>query len=221
MSIKYQPDSEIQELIAAYLSGDAQAGGRLLSQYDKMIAYHIKKFFTTHDLWVGWDYQDLAQMAKLHILQYLKSYKMKNCPFPHYIKVSTYRACQRYMRFISQEMRDVEREIVYDVQLGQTIVDYTVKNPLDLMIEQELFAFVKAAVNQLDSDCKELYQAMLDGRVIYGKNNHEVKHIPEITRVKSIRQIKVVVRQALDEYNDLTYKPRQTHINGAQAILLS
>ena len=125
------------------------------------------------------------------------------------------------MRFISSEMRDVEREIVYDVQLGQTIVDSTVKNPLDLMIEQELFAFVQAAVNQLDSYCKELYEAMLDGRVVYGKNNHELKRIPEWTRIQSVRKIKIVVREALDEYNDLSHKPLGAHINGAQATLLS
>ena len=130
MRPKYQPDSEIKELITAYLGGDAQAGGRLLNQYDDMISFYIKGFFTTHDLWAGWDCQDLAQMAKLHILQYLKNYNMKYCPFPHCIKVSTHRACQRYMRFISSEMRDVEREIVYDVQLGQTVVDWTVKNLL-------------------------------------------------------------------------------------------
>ena len=200
MGAKYQPDSEIQELINRYVSGDAQAGGRLLKQYDDMISYYVKGFFTSHDLWVGWDCQDLAQMAKLHILQYLKSYKMKYCPFPHYIKVSTYRACQRYMRFVSSEMRDVEREMVYDVQLGQTIVDYTVKNPLDLLIEQELFAFVQSAINRLDEVCKELYQAMLDGSVIYGKNNHELRRIPEWIRIKSIRKIKIVVREALNDY---------------------
>ena len=224
MGAKYQPDSEIQELINRYVSGDAQAGGRLLNQYDNMIAYYIKRFFTSHDLWVGWDCQDLAQMAKVHILQYLKSYKMKNCPFPHYIKVSTYRACQRYMRFISQEMRDVEREIVYDVQLGQTIVDWTVKNPLDIMIERELFSIVQAAINQLDEVCQELYEAMLDGKPIYGIYNHERQRIPEWTRIqsiRSIRKIKIVVREALDEYNDLLHKPRGAHINGAQATLLS
>ena len=153
MSGKYQLDSEIQELINAYVGGDAKAGGKLLNQYDDMISFYIRGFFTTHDLWVGWDCQDLGQMAKVHILQYLKNYKMKNCPFPHYIKISTYQACQRYMRFISSEMRDVEREVVYDCHLGETIVDWTVKNPADIVIERELFSIVQEAINQLDEVC--------------------------------------------------------------------
>jgi hypothetical protein len=201
---KYQPDSEIQELINLYLSGDARAGGKLLNQYDDMIAYYIKGFFTTHDLWVGWDCKDVAQMAKLHILQYLKNYKMKYCPFPHYIKISTYRACQRYMRFISSEMRDVEREIVYDVQLGQTVVDWTVKNPLDVMIGRELFSIVQAAINQLDEVCQQIYRGMLDGQPIYGKNNNEFKRIPEWIRLASVRKIREVVSGVLVNYNNPT-----------------
>ena len=65
MSVKYQPDSEIKELITAYLGGDAQAGGRLLNQYDNMIAYYIKRFFTSHDLWVGWDCQGFGANGKI------------------------------------------------------------------------------------------------------------------------------------------------------------
>ena len=218
---QYQPDSEIKELINLYLSGDSNAGGRLLKQYDDMISYYIKRFFTSHDLWVGWDCQDLAQMAKLHCLQYLRSYKMKNCPFPHYIKISTYRACQRYMRFISSEMRDVEKEIVYDCHLGETIVDWTVKNPADIVIERELFAIVQEAVNELDDICKQIYEGMLNGQTIYGKNNNEFNLILEFVRLASVKKIKIVVREALDNYNNPLQKPRGTYIRARRDILLS
>ena len=122
---------------------------------------------------------------------------MKNCAFPHYIKISTYRACQRYMRFISSEMRDVEREIVYDVQLGQTMVDYSVQNPLDLLIEQELFAFVQSAINKLDEACQQVYRGMLNGQAIYGKYDSELKRIPELIRIKSVRKIRQVCQGSI------------------------
>ena len=197
---KYQPDSEIKELITCYLNGDLRAGEKLLNQYNDMITYYIKKFFTSHDLWVGWSVEDVAQMARLNILQYLKKYKMERCPFPHYVKVSTYRACKRYMRFISMEMRDVEREMVYDVQLGQTIRDWTIKNPADIVVERELFDFVQTAINQLDDACQQVYQVMLSGQAIYGKYDSEIKRIPELIRMKSVRKIRQVVREVLDSY---------------------
>ena len=197
---KYQPDSEIKEFITSYLNGDLRAGEKLLNQYNDMIAHYIKKFFSSHDLWVGWSVEDIAQMARLNILQYLKKYKMEKCPFPHYIKVSTYRACKRYMRFISSEMRDVEREMVYDVQLGQRIRDWTVKNPADIVIEKELFDFVQTAINQLDEVCQQVYLAMLNGQAIYGKYDSEIKRIPELIRLKSVSKIRQVVREVLESY---------------------
>ena len=196
----YQSDSEIKELITAYIDGDLRAGEKLLNQYDSMIAYYIKKFFTSHDLWVGWSVDDVAQMARLNILQYLKKYKMEKCPFPYYIKVSTYRACKRYMRFISSEMRDVKKDEVYDCNLGQTVVDWTVKNPLDIVIERELYAFVQAEINQLDTVSQQVYHAMLNGQPIYGKYNNELKRIPELIRLKSVRKIRQVVREVLESY---------------------
>ena len=196
----YQPDSEIKELITSYLAGNLSAGEKLLKQYDDMIVYHIKKFFTSHDLWAGWSIDDVAQMARLHILQYLNKYKMEKCPFPHYIKISTYRACKRYMRFISMEMRDVKKDEVYDLNLGRKLVDWTVKNPADIVIERELFDCVQAAINQLDEACQQVYRGMLNGQAIYGKHDSEIKLIPELIRIKSVRKIRQVVREVLEAY---------------------
>ena len=197
---KYQPDSEIKELITSYLEGNLSAGEKLLNQYNDMIVYHIKQFFTSHDLWAGWSVDDVAQMARLNILQYLKKYKMEKCPFPHYVKVSTYRACKRYMRFISAEMRDVKKDEVYDCNLGQTIIDWTVKNPADIVIERELFDCVQAAINQLDEACQQVYRGMLNGQAIYGKYNNELKRIPEWLRLASVRKIRQVVKEVLESY---------------------
>ena len=196
----YQSDSEIKEFITSYLDGNLRAGEKLLNQYDSMITYYIKKFFSSHDLWAGWSVEDIAQMARLNILQYLKKYKMEKCPFPHYIKVSTYRVCKRYMRFISMEMRDVKKEEVYDCNLGQTIVDWTVKDPLDIVIERELFECAQAAINQLDETCQQVYRGMLSGQAIYGKYNNELKRIPELIRLKSVRKIRQVVRDVLESF---------------------
>ena len=196
----YQPDSEIKELIISYLGGDAQAGGTLLNQYDSMITYYIKKFFTSHDLWAGWSIDDVAQMARLHILQYLNKYKMEKCPFPHYIKISTYRACKRYMRFISMEMRDIKKNEVYDCNLGRKLVDWTVKNPADIVVERELFDYVQAEINQLGEVCQQVYLAMLNGQAIYGKHDSEIKRIPEWLRLASVRKIRQVVREVLESY---------------------
>ena len=196
----YQPDSEIKEFITSYLGGDLRAGEKLLNQYDSMITYYIKKFFTSYDLWVGWSVEDVAQMARLNILQYLKKYKMEKCPFPHYIKVSTYRACKRYMRFVSSEMRDVEREEVYDCNLVQTIRDWTIKNPADIVVEKELFDCVQTAINRLDEVCQQVYLAMLNGQAIYGKYDSEIKRIPELIRLKSVRKIRQVVREVLKSF---------------------
>ena len=196
----YQPDSEIKELIISYLNGDLRAGEKLLNQYDDMIAYYIKNFFSSYDLWAGWSVDDVAQTARLNILQYLNKYKMEKCPFPYYIKVSTYRVCKRYMRFIYSEMRDVKKNEVYDCNLGQTIVDWTVKNPADIVVDQELFDYVQTAINQLDEACQQVYRGMLNGQPIYGKNNNELNRIPEWLRLASVRKIRQAVREVLESY---------------------
>ena len=200
----YQPDSEIKELITSYLDWDLSAGEKLLNRYDSMITYYIKKFFTNHDLWAGWSIDDVAQMARLHILQYLNKYKMEKCPFPHYIKISTYRACKRYMRFISMEMRDIKKNEVYDCNLGRKLVDWTVNDPADIVVEKELFDYVQTAeINQLGEVCQQVYLAMLNGQAIYGKHDSEIKRIPEWLRLKSVKKIRQVVREVLESFRKL------------------
>ena len=68
------------------------------------------------------------------------------------------------------------------------------------MIERELVSIVRAAINQLDEVCQQIYQGMLNGQTIYGKNNNEFNRIPEWIRLASVRKIRQVVREVLESY---------------------
>ena len=98
------------------------------------------------------------------------------------------------------EMRDIKKNEVYDCNLGRKLVDWTVKNPADIVVERELFDCVQAEINQLGEVCQQVYLAMLNGQAIYGKHDSEIKRIPEWLRLKSVRKIRKVVREVLDSY---------------------
>ena len=84
------------------------------------------------------------------------------------------------------------------------VEDIRARNPLDIVLEQELYEIVQAEIHRLDdSICQEVYSALLRGDKIYSQSLHNPKFdkVCHATIAHKIGKVRQTVREALSTYH--------------------
>ena len=193
---------EIRNLIDLYLDGDNKSADVILRQYDSLIKRTALDYFEGKlDLQIGWALEDVIQFSRIRILQAMKKLNLEKCPFPHFIKVTTIWACNRFIRYSTMQKRDHEKQVEFNGILALFIQDKSIKLPEDITMEKELMERLEEAISKLDEVCQAVYFALMSGNSPRGYDHPLLKTRGGSSVQNKLNKVRCAVREVLTTYN--------------------
>ena len=199
--MNHEKEVMLEKFRGAYLAGDMAAGEKIILEFDRLIRRAVREYFhDALDLQIGYEIDDIFQLARLQILKELKHFDREKCSWTYYVIRKSKWVCQRFVRFSKSKCRDYEKEDTLSEDYLLLIEDFRSPSPVELAIEKEVMGKIDKAVKNLSPTCQAIYQVMIDGRESPYNSTHPKYRENRANIALPVRKIRGVVKGIMDSY---------------------